>query len=91
VHPTIGHLLAAVPDQGPPLAPELPRDAKDNFTLHVKIPSNTTAEVWVPTHGGAASATARRARFLRVDGDYAVYSVRSGEYTFQVHHEPVGG
>jgi alpha-L-rhamnosidase len=55
---------------------------KGRFTLKVEIPANTTAEVRVPTGNGRAQADQARARFLRVDGGYAVYSVPSGTYTF---------
>jgi alpha-L-rhamnosidase len=55
---------------------------KGTFTLTVEVPANTTAEVRVPTLGGHTRADQARARFLRVDGDYAVYRVPSGTYTF---------
>jgi alpha-L-rhamnosidase len=55
---------------------------KGRFTLKVEIPANTTAEVRGPTGNGRAQADQARARFLRVDGGYAVYSVPSGTYTF---------
>jgi len=52
------------------------------FRLAVAVPTNTTAEVWVPTLGGRVTGVPDRARFLRVDGGYAVYRVASGSYTF---------
>jgi alpha-L-rhamnosidase len=52
------------------------------FTLKVEIPANTTAEVRVPTLGGQTRTDQARARFLRVDGGYAIYQVPSGVYTF---------
>jgi alpha-L-rhamnosidase len=52
------------------------------FRLTVTIPTNTTAEVWVPKLNGRAAATPDRAEFVRVDGDYAVYRVPAGTYTF---------
>jgi len=52
------------------------------FRLAVTVPPNTTAEVWVPTVDGAVLGTPHRARFLRMDGSYAVYRVASGSYTF---------
>jgi len=55
---------------------------KGRFTLKVEVPANTTAEVRVPTQGGHSRADQARARFLRVDGDYAIYTVPSGTYTF---------
>ena len=52
------------------------------FTLTVDIPANTTAEIWVPTQGGSPVEAPHRATFLRMDGDYAVYSVLSGSFRF---------
>ena len=52
--------------------------------LAVTVPTNTTAEIWVPTHGGRVVGKPDRADFVRVDGDYAVYRVASGSYTFTV-------
>ena len=37
----------------------------------------------MPTQGRAALTTPERATFLRIDGDYAVYSVGSGDFTFR--------
>lgn len=45
------------------------------------LSANTTAEVWVPAGGGEVDAPPR-ATFQRVDGDYAVYAVPSGQFTF---------
>ncbi|MBB4764281.1 family 78 glycoside hydrolase catalytic domain [Amorphoplanes digitatis] len=50
--------------------------------LAVTVPPNTTAEVRVPTVDGPVTRTPHRARFLRTDGDHAVYHVPSGSYTF---------
>jgi hypothetical protein len=36
----------------------------------------------VPTHGGRPHISQTRARFLRIDGSYAVYRVPAGVYTF---------
>jgi alpha-L-rhamnosidase len=52
------------------------------LTLTVTVPANTTAEVWVPLLGGRVVHPPNRAMLLRVDGDYTVYRVRSGSYTF---------
>jgi alpha-L-rhamnosidase len=56
--------------------------ADGRFTLSVEVPANTRAEVWVPTDGGRALTAPGRASFVRIDGDYAVYAVKSGGYTF---------
>jgi alpha-L-rhamnosidase len=53
------------------------------FRLTVTVPPNTSAEVWAPTQGGSTRAS-HRARFVRLDGDYAVYRVPSGTFTFTV-------
>jgi len=52
------------------------------FTLTVEVPANTTAEVWVPTDGDQAVLTPKRATFERIDGEFAVYSVGAGRFTF---------
>jgi alpha-L-rhamnosidase len=52
------------------------------FRLTVDIPANTGAEVWVPTQGRPALVVPHRATFLRTDGNYAVYRVPSGSFTF---------
>jgi len=52
------------------------------FELSVVVPPNTTAEVWVPRQGGRVVREPRRADFLRFDGDYAVYRVPQGSFTF---------
>jgi alpha-L-rhamnosidase len=52
------------------------------FRMTVTVPTNTSAEVWVPTRGGHVVDRPHRATFVRIDGDYAVYRVGSGTYTF---------
>ena len=59
------------------------------FTLHVSIPPNTTAEVYIPAHradavreNGKAAQASTGVRFLRATADAAVYVVGSGEYVF---------
>jgi alpha-L-rhamnosidase len=54
------------------------------FRLTVTVPPNTAADVWVPTQGGSVTHASPRARFLRVDGGYAVYHVPSGTFGFTV-------
>ncbi|HEX6355692.1 family 78 glycoside hydrolase catalytic domain [Actinophytocola sp.] len=51
------------------------------FKLEVTVPANTTAEVWLPTGDGRATAPAR-ATFVRVEKGHTVYSVPSGRFTF---------
>lgn len=55
----------------------------DYFVLNLTIPSNTMAEVWVPSLSGKALAVPEGAKFLRSDRGYAVYSVRAGNYEFK--------
>jgi alpha-L-rhamnosidase len=51
------------------------------FTLEVKIPVNTRAEIWVPsTKAGAIDSDG--ATFVRRSGDYAIYIAGSGAYRF---------
>jgi alpha-L-rhamnosidase len=52
------------------------------FKLTVEVPANTTAEVWVPASGRRPAVAPDRAKFLRLDGNHAVYSVASGSFTF---------
>jgi alpha-L-rhamnosidase len=56
--------------------------SESRFELRITVPSNTTAEVWVPTGGRQATVTPARATFGRIDGEYAVYSVPAGQFTF---------
>jgi alpha-L-rhamnosidase len=52
-----------------------------HFNLRVEIPANTAAEVWVPKVYEKATAPAR-AKLVRSEGDYTVYEVGSGVYSF---------
>ncbi len=59
------------------------------LTLHVVIPSNTTATIYVPTadaasvrEGGKPAAKAEGVRFLREENTAAVFEVESGTYDF---------
>lgn len=57
------------------------------FKLHVEVPVNTQALVYVPgpgkvTEGGTPAETSPGVRFLRQDGDAMVYQVGSGKYDF---------
>ncbi|MET7750584.1 family 78 glycoside hydrolase catalytic domain [Micromonospora sp. NPDC005367] len=54
------------------------------FRLAVTVPTNTTAEVRVPLHGGHVTAAPERADFVRVEADHAVYRVGAGSYSFTV-------
>jgi alpha-L-rhamnosidase len=52
------------------------------FKLTVDVPPNTTAEVWVPAKDARTTTSSHRATFLRMEGNYAVYNVPSGSFTF---------
>ncbi|HUJ09212.1 MAG TPA: family 78 glycoside hydrolase catalytic domain [Verrucomicrobiae bacterium] len=62
----------------------------DKFTLNVTIPANTTATVFVPTksfspvtEGGKPAKQSVGVKFLREENDHAVFSIESGEYSFE--------
>lgn len=68
------------------------------FRLHVEVPANTTATVYVPAADGAAVSARPGVRRLGTAGGYATYAVGSGRYDFTARtakrHEadrPVGG
>jgi alpha-L-rhamnosidase len=57
------------------------------FKLHVEVPVNARATVYVPglgkvTEGGESAETRPGVQFLRQDGDAMVYQVGSGKYDF---------
>jgi len=54
-----------------------------SFKLDVTIPSNTQAEVWVPTGGAQPTVEGGETKFKRMSKGYAVYSVSSGSYMFK--------
>jgi alpha-L-rhamnosidase len=58
--------------------------------MKLEVPPNTTAEVRVPTGGGAAHVTADGATLDHVDGDRAVCSVQAGSYLFTARDAHVG-
>jgi alpha-L-rhamnosidase len=61
------------------------RRSDGRIGLTVTVPSNTEAEIWVPTQGRPVKAPAG-ARFLRQDTSggqaYAVYRATMGRYAF---------
>lgn len=61
-----------------------------SFQLKVEIPSNTTAEVSVPSGGRPVHVWPGGATFLRSDGDRAVYSVPPGSYVFTASDRRAG-
>jgi alpha-L-rhamnosidase len=64
------------------------KDGKQ-LTWNITVPANTKAIVYVPaasankvTEGGKDASTANGVRFMRMDGDRAVFEVGSGDYSF---------
>jgi len=61
----------------------------ERFVLKATIPANTTATVFLPAREGAevreGGATAERSgvKFLRREGDRAVFAIESGSYIFE--------
>jgi alpha-L-rhamnosidase len=53
------------------------------FELTITVPTNTTAEVWVPTGVGQSVRTPARAEFERVEAGYTVFPVPAGRFTFK--------
>lgn len=61
------------------------RAANGTFEISVTVPSNMGAEVRVPITFAAGEDevnASHRARFIRREGNYAVYTVPSGEHRF---------
>ncbi|MEA3189193.1 MAG: alpha-L-rhamnosidase [Chthoniobacter sp.] len=62
----------------------------EQFVLKTTIPANTTATVFLPARNGAAVQESGKpagqqpgVKFLRNDGDRAVFTIESGSYTFE--------
>lgn len=57
---------------------------ENGVEMAVTVPVNTTANVYVPCGGDAGGVAAPSgAVFLKMDGNFAVYQVGSGSYTFK--------
>ncbi len=59
------------------------------FQWEVTIPANTTATVYIPatdknqvTEGGQKASPVKGVKFVKIEGEYAVYEVGSGNYSF---------
>jgi alpha-L-rhamnosidase len=66
------------------------KKSKDAFTLHVSIPANCTAEVWIPakensrlTENGKSIKNIEGAKLIEYRNGYAVVEVGSGDYNFE--------
>jgi len=65
------------------------QNVEGKFKLRVTIPANAYALVYVPaedadqvTEGGQPAATAPGVKFVRLEGNAALFAVGSGEYEF---------
>jgi alpha-L-rhamnosidase len=59
------------------------KNEKGQFTLNVAIPPNASATVFVPIKSGSTAKEATGgAKFLRNEGDRAIFQVPSGRYEF---------
>lgn len=63
----------------------------DTFTMRVTVPVGTTASVFVPAtdeklvkEGKKGASSSEGVTFKQMQGEYAVYEVVSGQYSFQV-------
>ena len=61
-----------------------------DFQWEITVPANTSATVYIPvtdkagiTENGQKTSSASGMKFLKMDGDYAVYQVVSGSYSFK--------
>ncbi len=68
---------------------------KGVFTWHIEIPVNTTATIYIPTsdaktiaESGRPAASAEGVRFLRMEGESAVFGAGSGVYSFSSKLKP---
>ena len=63
---------------------------KENiFQWEITVPANTTAKLYIPSKGkghvsesGQKASSSKGVKFLKIDGEYAVYLVGSGSYKF---------
>lgn len=72
-----------------PIRSEWRREGR-RFSLHVEIPANTTAEVWLPagdssniSEGGKPIKEIQGIRWQGMKNGYAVFDVGSGDYHFE--------
>jgi alpha-L-rhamnosidase len=66
------------------------KKSSSRFIWNITIPGNTKAEVYVPasssensvTEGGKEASSVKGIRFIRMEGDRAVFEIGSGDYSF---------
>ncbi len=63
--------------------------SSNNFQWEITIPGNTTATVYIPstnqanvTENGQKTSLSKGVKFVKMEGQYAVYEVGSGSYSF---------
>lgn len=68
------------------------KKTESSFDWEITIPCNTTATVYIPTsskdkvaENGKSISFSKDVKFVRMDGDYAVFEVGSGNYSFLVN------
>ena len=61
------------------------------FHWEITVPGNAAATVYVPaadrrqiTESGQKASSARNVKFIKMEGDYAVFEIGSGNYSFHV-------
>ncbi|MDR1173014.1 MAG: glycoside hydrolase family 78 protein [Bacteroidales bacterium] len=61
----------------------------NTFLWEITVPGNTTATVYIPatdkaqvTEGGLKASSAKGVKFVKMEGEYAVYRIGSGNYSF---------
>jgi len=66
-----------------------------NFRLRISVPVNSSATVFIPakdkesiTEGGQTADSSTGVQFVKMEKDYAVFSVGSGEYDFVSENIP---
>ena len=60
-----------------------------NFTWNITVPGNTTAIVYIPatsknsiSESGKSLSSAKRVKFIKMEGSRAICEIGSGEYSF---------
>lgn len=67
------------------------RKTSDSFSWSITVPCNTTATVYIPasdeksvTESGKKATSSEGVKFMKMEGDYAVFQINSGNYEFLV-------
>lgn len=69
---------------------------QQRFSLHVVIPANTTAEIWMPAttvagikESGKPAQQAEGITFLKMENGYAVFKTGGGTYAFEANWKTI--